>query len=322
MTALPLFDRLSALADPIRGRLLLALERRELTVREIQTVLQLPQSTVSRHLRVLSGVGMVTTRSEGTSNWYRMPARELEPAPRRLWLAVRDEVAGTVAARRDAERLRGVLAERHLRSRSFFDSSAGQWDRLRREFFGERAELLALLGLLDPAWEVGDLGCGTGQVAAALAPFVRRVVAVDESAAMLRAARQRTREFSNVDCREGALEALPIEAAALDAALLMLVLHHVPDPGAVLVDTHRVLRPGGRLLVLDMLPHEHAEYRDQMGHQWLGFDRAQVTEWVRDAGFTQTRTATLPADPEARGPGLFVLIAQRSSSVAPRESRP
>lgn len=316
MTALAVFDRLSALADPIRGRLLLALERQELTVREIQTVLQLPQSTVSRHLRVLSDAGLVTTRSEGTSNWYRMPVRELDPGLRRLWLAVRDEVAGTVAARRDGERLRGILAERHLRSRSFFDSSAGQWDRLRHELFGERAELLALLGLLDAGWVVGDLGCGTGQVASAVAPFVERVIAVDESAAMLKAARHRTRELRNVEVREGALEALPIEAGTLDAALLMLVLHHAPDPAALLAEAHRVMRPGGRLLILDMLPHEHIEYRDQMGHQWLGFPEGQLTEWLRDTGFSEPRIVPLPVDAAARGPGLFCLGARSSWLIA------
>ncbi|HEY9518537.1 MAG TPA: metalloregulator ArsR/SmtB family transcription factor, partial [Gemmatimonadales bacterium] len=105
MTAPAVFDRLSALADPIRGRILLALERQELTVREVQAALQLPQSTVSRHLKVLADHGLVVTRSEGTSNWYRMPARELDPAVGRLWLAVRDDLAGSAAARRDGERL-------------------------------------------------------------------------------------------------------------------------------------------------------------------------------------------------------------------------
>src|ERR1051326_2088007 len=96
------FERLGALADPIRGRLLLALERQELSVREIQTVLQLPQSTVSRHLKVLADLGLVATRSEGTSNWYRMPGREQEPAMRRLWLAGREAVAGSPSPRRGA----------------------------------------------------------------------------------------------------------------------------------------------------------------------------------------------------------------------------
>jgi ArsR family transcriptional regulator len=149
VTAAPaVFDRLTALADPIRGRLLLALERQELTVREIQAALQLPQSTVSRHLKVLADHGLVITRGEGTSNWYRMAARELDSALRRLWLSVRDEVAGSPAARRDAMRLQQVLSERHLTSRHFF-IGGGSMGYLRRELFGERSGLIALLSLLD-----------------------------------------------------------------------------------------------------------------------------------------------------------------------------
>jgi ArsR family transcriptional regulator len=305
LTAPAIFDRLSALADPIRGRLLLALERQELTVRELQSVTRLPQSTVSRHLKVLADIGVVTTRADGTSNWYRMASRGLEPAMGRLWHAVRDEVAGSVTASRDADRLQRVLAERHLTSQRFFASSAGQWDRLRKELFGERAGLLALLGLLDQSWTVGDLGAGTGQTAVALAPFVLRVIAVDESPAMLKTARQRAADCPNVEFRAGTLEELPVADGELDAALLILVLHHAPDPAGVLAAARRTLRPGGKLLLVDMLPHDHAEYREQMGHQWLGFSEAQLGAWFADAGFTKTRFIALPIDAGTKGPALF-----------------
>lgn len=305
MITLPVFERLTALADPTRGRLLLALERQELTVREIQAVLQLPQSTVSRHLKVLADHGLVFTRSEGTSNWYRMPVRELSPGVRRLWLAVRDEVAGSAAARRDGERLQRILSERHLTSQRFFASAAGQWDRLRKELFGDRTELLALLGLLDEGWTVGDFGCGTGTVTAALAPFVARVIAVDESAAMLKSARHRTRDLPNVDLRSGTLEEPPVAPGELDAALLVLVLHHASDPLTILAGVRRTLRPGGKLLIVDMQPHEHVEYREQMGHQWLGFEESQLRGWLDEAEFGKTRFVSLPSDSSARGPALF-----------------
>jgi ubiquinone/menaquinone biosynthesis C-methylase UbiE len=305
VTAPAVFERLSALADPIRGRLLLALERQELTVREIQGALRLPQSTVSRHLKVLADLGLVQQRSEGTSNWYRMPARELAPGARRLWQAVRDEVAGSPTARRDAERLRQVLAERHLTSQRFFASTAGQWDRLRKELFGERPELHALLGLLDQEWTVGDLGCGTGHLTTALAPFVKRVIGVDESAAMLKSAGQRVHDLDNVELRSGTLEELPIAEGELDAALLVLVLHHAVDPARVLAEARRTLRPGGKLLLVDMLPHDNAHYREHMGHQWLGFEAEQIRGWMTSAGFGAPRFVTLPSDPDAKGPTLF-----------------
>jgi ubiquinone/menaquinone biosynthesis C-methylase UbiE len=309
MAAPAVFDRLSALADPIRGRLLLVLERQELTVREVQAALQLPQSTVSRHLKVLADHGLVSTRSEGTSNWYRMPARELDPAMRRLWHAVKDEVAGSPTARRDGERLQKILSERHLTSQRFFASAAGQWDRLRKELFGDRTELLALLGLLDEGWAIGDFGCGTGTMTAALAPFVGRVIAVDESAAMLKSARHRTHDLRNVEVRSGTLEAPPVAPGELDVALLFLVLHHATDPLPILTGVARTLKPGGKLLIVDMRPHEHVEYREQMGHQWLGFEESELRDWLHSAGFQPPRIISLGQDPAARGPALFSAIA-------------
>lgn len=315
MTASPVFDQLSALADPIRGRLLLALEGRELTVRELQAGLQLPQSTVSRHLKILSDLGLVTTRSEGTSNWYRMPESGRESATRRLWLAIRDEVANSSSAERDAARLQRVLAERHVTSQRFFASAAGQWDRLRTELFGDRPELLALPALLDETWTVGDLGCGTGHLASALAPFVRRVIGVDESEAMLASARQRTASYPNVELKRGTLEELPLPRGELDAALLLLVLHHSPDPSRVLSGAHRALKQGGKLLLVDMLPHDHVEYREQMGHQWLGFSQLELRGWLQIAGFRGVRFVALPPDPKTKGPPLFALTASAAGAV-------
>ncbi len=311
----PVFDRLSALADPVRGRLLLALERQELTVGELQRALQLPQSTVSRHLKVLAGLGLAATRSEGTSNWYRMRGQDLEPSLRRLWSAVREELAESSPARRDLERVDRVVADRHLTSQRFFASAAAQWDRLRTELFGEGFQQHALLALLDPGWVIADLGCGTGQLSAAVAPFVQQVIAVDESAAMLRSARQRAREHSNIDVRAGTLEALPIAPGSLDTALCILALHHVVDPGLVLASARRAIKPGGRLLVVDMVPHDRAEFREQMGHQWLGFEESDLARWLADAGFDSFRLVKLPQDPEARGPALFAATA-RAAAVA------
>src|SRR5438445_3854787 len=151
---------------------------------------------------------------------------DLDPTARRLWQLVREQVGSTTAAAQDQRRLRAALAERRTTSQEFFSSSAGQWDRLRDELFGDRFHLLALVALADPSWVVGDLGCGTGQVSAALAPFVSRVVAVDGSAAMLAAAKKRLAGCDNVDLRRGEIESLPIDDARLDEATLMLVLHH------------------------------------------------------------------------------------------------
>ncbi|MGZ8468870.1 MAG: ArsR/SmtB family transcription factor [Gemmatirosa sp.] len=309
-------DALAALADPIRGRIVLALERHELAVGELAATLQLPQSTVSRHLKTLVDAGWVDARAEGASRRYRLTAGSRSSPTGRLWGAVREAMATLPEAAHDADRLRAVLAERRSASRSFFSSSADAWDRLRVDLFGARADLLALLALLDDALVIGDLGCGTGASAEALSPFVRRVIAVDHSREMLALARGRLAGRPNVDLREGDLEALPIDDGELDAALLALVLHHIPDPGAVLAEAARAVRPGGRLLVVDMLPHEREVYRVEMGHAWLGFDRSTLDRWITEAGFEQLRFVPVPPDPAGKGPPLFAASARRRVAVA------
>lgn len=305
MKASPLFGRLAALSDPIRARLLVALERHELTVGELHRALQLPQSTVSRHLRALADAGWVSSREDGTSNLYRIAASEKDPAARKLWLAVREELSALPAVHRDAERVRGVLAARHTTSQKFFASSAGQWDRLRAELFGDRAELFALLGLLDASWTVADLGCGTGQLVEAIAPFVTKVIAIDESSAMLRAARARLASNANVELRQGTLESLPLSAGEANVAILSLVLHYITEPATLLTRVRKSLAPKGRLLVLDMLPHDRADLRDRMGHTWQGFSESQLKSWASEAGFSSCRFAAIPPKADAKGPGLF-----------------
>ena len=315
-----LLDSLGALSDPTRCRMLLVLERNELTVGELADVLQLPQSTVSRHLKVLSETGWVGSRRDGTSRFYSLdaaavPGQASEPgALETVWALARGQVAGRPGAAQDQRRLTSVLARRASRSQTFFASSAGQWDRLREDLFGGDFFLRGLLGLADDRWTVGDLGCGTGIVTAALAPFVARVIAVDASDEMLAAARARLDDAPNVDLRRGVLESLPIDAGALDAVTLMLVLHHVADPAAALEEAARVLNPGGRLVLVDMLPHDREEYKQQMGHVWLGFGVEQITKLMEGAGFEGIRVHALPAASAAKGPALFVGTGRKSGS--------
>jgi ubiquinone/menaquinone biosynthesis C-methylase UbiE len=301
-----IFEDLTTLADATRSRLLLLLDRNELTVSELCSVLQLPQSTVSRHLKTLLDAGWATSRREGTSRYYTLAIEGRGPAARRLWTLLREQVASTAAADQDARRLKTVMSHRQSKSRDFFESAAGQWDKLREELFGRASYLQTLPALLDAHWTVGDLGCGTGQVAAALAPFVRQVIAVDRSGEMLQAARRRLREHANVEVRRGELESLPIADGELNVATLMLVLHHLPEPAAALKEAARTLRKGGRLLICDMLAHDREEYRQQMGHVWLGFGEHQVRSLLEGAGFDGIRFVPLATTTESKGPALFV----------------
>jgi ubiquinone/menaquinone biosynthesis C-methylase UbiE len=232
-----------------------------------------------------------------------------------LWQLVREQVGSGAAARQDHRRLQTALAARRTKSQQFFSSSAGQWDKLRDELFGDRFHLAALAALADPTWTFGDLGCGTGQLGAHVAPFVTRVVGVDGSAAMLQAAKKRLHGLRNVELRRGDIEALPVDDAELDAATLMLVLHHVPEPERAIAEMARALKPGGRAVVVDMLPHDRGSYRQQMGHVWLGFADDHITRLLTAGGFDDVRLVPLPTDARAKGPGLFVATARRPSRL-------
>jgi len=307
-----ILDHLATLADPLRCRMLLVLERHELTVSELCVVLQLPQSTVSRHLKTLADAQWVSSRRDGTSRFYSMSLGDLDGGARRLWPLIREQVATTSGVEHDERRLSRVLARRRSKSEEFFSSASGQWDRLREDLFGESFHLHALLGLLDEKAVVGDLGCGTGQLSDLVAPHVAGVIAVDSSEDMLQAARRRLKHRDNVDVRRGTLEALPVDNGHVDIAMLALVLHHVADPALALTEAARVVRPGGRIQIIDMLPHDREDYQQQMGHVWLGFPEDQMRKMLTTAGFDHVRVCALPINDEAKGPALFAATATKA----------
>lgn len=309
---LTITDLLASLAEPVRLRMLRVLEREELSVGEVANVVQLPQSTVSRHLKVLSDAGWLIRRTEGTATFYRLMLDDLSGPARGVWISLRESLADAPDAADDLHRLRTVLAERRTDSQAFFGRVAGQWDAVRSDLFGRDFTPRALLGLLPAHWVVADLGCGTGNVAEALAPVVERIIAVDASRPMLDAARQRLEEQPNVEFLEGTIEQLPIADRAVDAAVLTLVLHHIADVPAALRECARILRTdrgGGTLMVIDMVRHDRTEYRATMGHKHLGFTRDQIIEWLIAAGLHNPRWIHLHTDAAAKGPGLFIATA-------------
>jgi ArsR family transcriptional regulator len=303
------------LADPTRLRVLRALERQELSVLDLCEVLALPQSTVSRHLKVLAGNGWVVARREGTQSFYGW-ADGLDAGARRLWLLARAETERWPVLAQDADRLAGVKARRDGAQR-FFAGAAGAWDRLRAEVYGGGLADEALLALLPSEWTVADLGCGTGALAAALAPRVRRVIAVDRSAEMLRAARRRLGKAPNVEIHEARLEALPLADGCCDAALAVLVLSYLEGPAPALREAARVLRPGGRLVVVEAARHADDALRRKLGQLRPGFEPAELAAALGDVpGLADVHTRALPPEPGARGPGLVVASARRRGGGA------
>lgn len=313
MSPMAVTERLSALAEPIRLRILRVLETQELSVGEVSSVVQLPQSTVSRHLKLLAEGGWLARRSEGTATFYRLTLDDLPIEARTLWVAVRDQLGATADLAEDSRRVQSVLAERRADSQAFFGRVAGEWDDLRTQLFGDRFTQAGLLSLVNPTWVVADLGCGTGNASELLAPYVQTVIAVDQSEAMLGAARKRLAGQLNVEFVSGTLGRLPLPDESVDAAVCVLVLHHLDDPASALREMRRILRTrngGGCGLVIDMLEHDRAEYRYAMGHKHMGFSRSRVLEMLKDAGFNLSTHRDLPGDPGGKGPGLFVAVGR------------
>ncbi|MFM7809199.1 MAG: ArsR/SmtB family transcription factor [Planctomycetota bacterium] len=300
-----LLGRLAAMGDLVRWRVLALLEREELGVGEVARTLQVPQSTASRHLKALLDGGWVARRSEGPSGLYRLAGPAMPAESRTLLELAKPALDRHPEASQDLARLASVLADRRVDSRAFFGRVGGEWSDVRRDLFGAHLTPLSLLDLLDPEWTVADLGCGTGEASELLTQVVRRVIAVDREKAMLDAARKRLKGARHVDFRQGSLESLPMKDGEADAAVLMLVMHHVPEPAAALREAGRVVRPGGLVLVVDLVPHDRKAYAAGMGHLHMGFAEPALRQMARVAGVTLVRHRALPAEPRTAGPSLF-----------------
>jgi ArsR family transcriptional regulator len=272
-----------ALAEEARLRALAALGRAELAVAELVAVLRLPQSTVSRHLKPLREAGLAETRREGTTVYYRKGPAWREAGLARL---LEDRLARLPTAARDGAAVRAVLEQRRQRSRDFFEQVAGRYSALTQPGGGWEA-LAAALAAGFAGREVADTGAGEGALTLLLARFARTVTAVDHSPAMLREVRRQAKAAglqARVKTAEGDLEALPLRDGSQDAVFLSQALHHAARPAAAVAEAARVLRPGGQLLVLDLVRHDLEWVREKWADQWLGFEAAELEGWMKEAG--------------------------------------
>jgi len=306
-----LLNWLAPLSDLARLRILRLLATEELSVGELAMVVQLPQSTASRHLKLLSESAWIVKRSAGTASLYRMAVSDLPQVAQELWEATSHGLGDSRTFDADDSRLAEVLAQRRTDSKAFFGHIGGEWDDLRRQLFGDSFTSHALITLLDPTWTVADLGCGTGNVSEHLAPIVKQIIAVDREPAMLEAARQRLASFSNIEFREGDVAEIPIDDNQVDAAIMFLVTVYLPKPIEAIREIARILRPGGVALVVDLAPHDRETYRRTMGHQHVGFDEKQLKGWANDVGLTNVRYRLLKPDTTAKGPQLFVATMRK-----------
>lgn len=280
---------LKLLSDPVRLRLCALLARAELAVQELVRITGLQQSRVSNHLSLLKRQGLVRDRREGTWSFHSLvEPHDGGPLTPALFAASIQPFHDSAEGHADWQALLAVLDQRRAASRAAHDQLAEQWPAGGEDFtLGTlRAEILA------EAWPCGgtvaDLGCGTGFLAAWLAERGASVIAVDHSERMLRTARQRA--GAGVTFRKGEIDALPLAANEVDAAFCNLVWHHLPDHAAAARELYRVVRPGGRVVVSDLLPHEHEWMRRAQGDLRLGLEPERVQVALARAGFVDLRS--------------------------------
>ncbi len=311
-------------ADSTRIRILALLEREELAVQELTTVLGMAQSRVSRHLGILREAGLLRDRREGTYVFYRF-APPKSGAWRDAWELARRELPGDPAADRDAAALVRVVEARASRILTFFDSVGPKWDAMRKVFNDDALRARAIAHLAPREWTVCDVGTGTGILAKEVARLGLRVIAVDHSSRMLEAARaslasdgasdtdaRHRGALAAVELRRGEAQALPLADGEVNAALAHMVLHYLPQPAEALREMARVVKPGGVVVVVDFVPHEAEWMREKLGVLWLGFSSDEIVRWLVEAGLEDVRVEHFASPSPARDlPSTFLASARK-----------
>ncbi|MBV8970486.1 MAG: metalloregulator ArsR/SmtB family transcription factor [Verrucomicrobia bacterium] len=292
-------NSLRVLADPTRARLLHLLETGELTVAEIQSVLEMGQSRISTHLSQLKRAGLVQDRRVGKNSFYSWAAHGVIPQPelKRLLQLV---IAEIPEAKRDRSGLVHVLNKRRDQAREYFDRLAGKFGRSYcpgRSWQG----LAHLLLSLTPPMDVADLGAGEGTLSELLARRARSVIAVDLSEKMVEFGARQAQEhgISNLEYRLGDIEDPPIAENSVDLAIFSQALHHAANPARAVQAAHRILRSSGRIVVLDLLGHNFEQARELYADFWLGFSEVDLLGFLRSAGFVQNETRVVYREPES-----------------------
>ncbi|KAB1442067.1 ArsR/SmtB family transcription factor [Pseudodesulfovibrio senegalensis] len=271
-----------ALADETRARLVNVLLRFELNVGEIVQLMEMGQSRISRHLKILADSGLVECRRDGLWAFYRAS----DSGPGRNFLdGVAPVMEGEAVFGQDLARAAKVIRERMAQTRQFFDSIADDWDRLNKEVLGSmdlRGEIVSRVSGCDVA---ADLGCGTGELLALMAQKSRTVIGVDSSPKMLELAEDRFHGDARVSLRIGELSFLPLRDWEADCVVVSLVLHHLARPLEALVEAGRVLKTGGRLVVAEFDKHDNEVMRTEYGDRQLGIANREMRGWLEKAGF-------------------------------------
>jgi ubiquinone/menaquinone biosynthesis C-methylase UbiE/DNA-binding transcriptional ArsR family regulator len=290
---------LKAAGEETRLRVLALLAEAELTVSDLTDILRQSQPRISRHLKLLAEAGLVERFREGTWAFFRLAERGGGAAVARTLLDRLDATDPCIA--RDRERLADVRAARAAAAQAYFRAHAGEWDRIRKLHVPDEAVEAAITEALAerPFLSLLDLGTGTGRMLELFGPQLERGVGLDLSLDMLSLARDRLERAGLRHCsvRQGDLYDLPLGNDTFDLVILHQVLHFLDDGGRAIKEAARVLRPGGRLLVVDFAPHEQEFLREQFAHRRLGFAPETVTQWMTASGLEPVMHHSLSPEP-------------------------
>lgn len=289
------------LADPTRLRLILVLEQEELSVAELQEILGMGQSRISSHLAQLKRAGVVSDRRAGKNVYYGLTPPSGQAGVRakvsELTRTLARELPETTS---DRTALKVTLRKRKDKARAYFDELAGKFGRSYVPGRSWQALAHTLITLL-PAQSVADLGAGEGTLAQLLAKTAKQVIAVDNAPKMVEFGAKLAAEhgFANLEYRLGDIEDPPIEDGAIDLAILSQALHHAIHPERAIAGAHRILKPGGRLVILDLLSHQFERARELYADHWLGFSEVQLHQWLEAAGFSKIEVTVVAREKES-----------------------
>jgi len=302
---------LRVVADPNRLRILLLLKAEELSVAELQEILVMGQSTISTHLSQLKQAGLVEDRRIGKNSLYRLTTGNGNDVLADLLARAQKEIPEAIPDRTSARR---VVKKRQDKMRAFFDSVAGRHGKDYVPGKSWKAMAEALLRLMPPQI-IADLGAGDGSFSLLLAQNAEKVIAVDSSAKMIEFAREQARRnhVSNVEYRLGDMEELPIENASVDIVFFSQSLHHALHPDCAICEAARILKPGGRIAILDLAKHRFEEAREIYADEWLGFSEAELESMLESAEFTKPHSSVVYKEDKAPHFQTLLAVAHKPS---------
>lgn len=313
---------MKALSEEVRLRIFRLISMQELYVNELVSILEMSQPRVSRHLSVLKNVGLAVDRREGNWIYYHANDADDDPFATEIRRTISDHLLDETFFPEDLSRLADVLARRKANSTAWFDNVASEWDRIKHNYIQDMLPFMVATNFIQSGAVTADIGTGTGEVLLTLADSAGKVIGIDSSQRMLDVCRDRIAQsgLDNVELRLGDAEALPLDDAECDTIFSSMLLHHLPSPQQGLTEMARALRPGGKVVIIDLVKHANDWTREVMADLWLGFTEEQIQGYLQEAGFVDlsysTSTMASPVGGDLAGKlQVFIAIAAKAPST-------